>query len=328
MKLFSRFIPILLTLISLFAVTGCNDDDDVVENILDPITGSSRRVAHQNWDSYNLYTFRDGTWTPVISQGDFVADLPPLGDRPTLIVHGLGSDIASGRFNNLATGLQQSGATAIFGFEYDTLDSINKNGNFLLEALGLIATEDPGETMRIVAHSAGVLVTRVALESGVPLAFAPNGNRAVLVAGPNLGTELATELQDRPDLVEQALGNLILHGRLEFRNANRDLVRVTGQEQGFTDLRPDSAFLAGLNFEAANHHPQWEYRTLAGSERSTDYETLNRILGTFLSDGLVDVPSALAPVIGAVDQEILGFDHSAIVESADPVAAILAFLGF
>jgi pimeloyl-ACP methyl ester carboxylesterase len=327
LKSFTKLLTTLLAVFSLFAVSGCggSDNDDPVT---DPVGGSSGRVAHVNWNSYNLYAYQNNAWTPVITQGAVVGTFPAIGDRPSLLIHGLGSDIVSGRFNALANSLQQSGATSVFGFEYDSLDSVAKNGNFLIEAIGALTEENPGQTWRLMGHSMGALVARVALESGIPFDVAATGNRAALVAGPHLGSEIAVELQDNPDLIGQALGDLVVNGQLEFRNADGQLVSVSGQEQGFTDLRPDSAFLATQNFEAANKHPQFEYRTVAGDDRGTNYETLNRVLGVFADDGVVDISSASAAVIGPLDSAIVDADHSTIVEALDPIVVILTYLGF
>jgi triacylglycerol esterase/lipase EstA (alpha/beta hydrolase family) len=324
LKRFLLFSLVLLTL----TVSGCGDSDPLnLDNVvIDPI--GSGRVAHVNWNTYNLYYFQDGGWYPIVLNGQQAAAYPVIGDRPAIIVHGLGSDILSNRFNNLATSLQQSGATSIFGFEYDTLDSVPKNGAFFVEALTGLTEQSPGQAWRIVGHSMGGLVVRSALENGVPLDVAGTDNRAVLVATPNLGTPIAEEVTDNPDLVGQALADLLLNGRLEFRNADGQPVDVKGNEQGFQDLRPDSQFLATLNFEAANHHPQFEYRTLAGNDRGTDFETLDRVLGVFADDGVVDVESANATAIGAVNSAVVPYDHSAIVESLDPIVAILSFLGY
>lgn len=320
---------VLLALLSLFLVAGCGDSSEDSTATQQPgEQPSGGRQAHVNWNSYNLYQFQNGTWTQLIARGELVGALPALGERPVVIVHGLGSEIFNNRFNALATGMQQSGATAIFGFEYDSLDSVAKNGGFFLDAMSLLAEQTPGTTWRIAAHSMGALVVRSALESQVPLNVAPTGNRAVLIAGPHTGSEVVEQLQDRNDLLGEALGDLVINGRLEFRNVDRSPVAVSGTEQGFTDLRRDSGFLANLNFEAANKHPQFAYLTLAGDARSTDYETLNRVMGVFADDGLVNVDSANAPVIGAINSAVLDFDHSAIVESLDPVVAILSFLGF
>jgi hypothetical protein len=317
---------LLLGLLCL-SLCGCGGSDNFIDNTVSSVKQTVTRVPHVEWNSYNLYGFQNGAWVPIISQGDLVGAIPNLGTRPALIVHGLGSDIASGSFDDLAISMQQSGVTSVLGFEYDTLDSIDGNGNLLIEAIGLLTEGNPGLQWRIAAHSMGTLVTRVALESGIPFAMVPTGNRAALVAGPHLGSEVADEVQARPNLFQEVLQLLVLNGKMEFRNANGARVAVNGQEQGFTDLRTDSVFLARLNFEAANHHPQFQYRTMAGDVRGGDYEALNRLLGVFLDDGVVDVSSANATVIGQVEAAIGDADHSAIVENPGAILQILTFLG-
>ena len=310
------------------ALNGCGGVD-FVDETFNSFQQTVTRVPHVEWNTYNLYRFdpQDETWLPIVKAGELVAELPAVGDRPGLIVHGLGSDIASGRFNALARGMQDSGVTAILGFEYDTLDSIEGNGNLMLEALGILTEANPGRTWRIAGHSMGTLVTRVALESGIPLDLAEAGNRAVLVAGPHLGSEIVDEVQERPNLFQESLQLLVLNGKMEFRNLDGARCSVNGQEQGFTDLRTDSQFLATLNFEAANHHPQFEYRTMAGNRRGVDYEALNRLLGKYLDDGVVDVESANAAVIGQVQMAVGNADHTTIMENSSAVIQILQFLG-
>lgn len=317
-------IRLWLVLLTIF-LCGCGDSffEDTFESVRESVT----RVPYAEWETYNLYRFQDGVWIPVVAHSTVQSGIPQLGSRPALIVHGLGSDIASGRFDDLAIALQQSGVTDVLGFEYDTLDGIGDNGDLLIEALTLLTEQNPGLQWRIAAHSMGSLVTRVALESGVPFDVAPAGNRAVLVAGPHLGSEVADEVQARPNLFQEVLQLLVLNGKMEFRNANGDRAAVNGQERGFTDLRTDSSFLADQNFEAANHHPQFEYRTVAGAERGADYEALNRLLGVFLDDGVVDVSSANAAVIGPVQTAVGYADHSAIVEDPAAILQILTFLG-
>jgi pimeloyl-ACP methyl ester carboxylesterase len=313
--------------LSLFCLllSGCGGS--FVDNTVGSVQQTVTRVPYVEWNAYNLYRFQNGDWVPIIAQGEVLGDVPNVGDRPALIVHGLGSDIASGRFNELAISLQQSGVTAVLGFEYDTLDSIAGNGDLLIDALGLLTEENPGLVWRIAAHSMGTLVTRVALESGIPFDVAETGNVAALVAGPHLGSEVADEVQARPNVFQEALQLLVLNGKMEFRNADGARVAVNGQEQGFTDLRTDSFFLMTQNFEAANRHPQFEYRTMAGNARGTDYEALNRLLGVFLDDGVVDVASANATVIGQVQIAVGNADHSTIVEDPAAIVQILQFLG-
>lgn len=306
---------------------GCGGSDNVFSNTFNSVSQAVTRVRHVEWDDYNLYQYQNGQWTPIISQGSIINGIPNVGDRPAIILHGLGSDIASGSFNEIATGLQQSGATAVLGFEYDTLDGIGDNGNLFIEAFTLLTEENPGLTWRIAAHSMGTLVARVAMEGGIPFDIAPSGNRAVLVAGPHLGSEVADEVQARPNIFQEVLQLLVLNGKMEFRNADGARVSVSGQERGFTDLRTDSVFLANQNFEAANKHPQFEYRTIAGTRRGADYETLNRLLGVFEDDGVVDVSSANAAVIGQVQIAVGNADHSTIVRNDAAVVQILQFLG-
>jgi pimeloyl-ACP methyl ester carboxylesterase len=320
---------LLLLLLSLL-LAGCGDSDplNLDDVAFDPLGSSGGRVAHVDWNAYNLYSFSNGGWNPIVINSQTVGAFPAIGDRPVIIVHGLGSDILSNRFNALATALQQSGATSIFGFEYDSLDSVARNGSFFMEAMTSLTEQSPGQTWRIVGHSMGGLVVRSALENGIPLDVADSGNRAVLVATPNLGSPIAVEVTDNPDVIGQAISDLILNGDMEFRNSDGQPAEVEGTEQGFQDIRPDSQFLAALNFEAANHHPQFEYRSVAGNSRGTQYETLDRILGVFADDGVVDVSSANAAVTGAVDSAVEPYDHSAIVESLESIVAILNFLGF
>lgn len=307
-------------------LSGCGDSDSFFQQTYQSVRQTVTRVPHVEWNSYNLYRFQDGVWVPLIWQGNVLAGIPALGDRPALIVHGLGSDIATGRFNSLAVGMQQSGVTSVLGFEYDTLDGIGDNGNLLIDAFSLLTEENPGLQWRIAAHSMGSLVTRVALESGVPFDVG-QGNRAVLVAGPHLGSEVADQVQARPNLFQEVLQLLVLNGKMEFRNADGARAAVNGQERGFTDLRTDSVALANLNFEAANHHPQFEYRTMAGNDRGPDYEALNRLLGVYLDDGVVDIPSANALVLGQVQVAVGNADHSAIMEDPAAIVQILQFLG-
>jgi hypothetical protein len=114
-------------------VLGC-DGADFVDDTISTITETVSRAPHRDWNSYNVYRFQDGVWIPVIVLGQPIAGIPHVGDRPAIILHGLGSDIASGRFNDLAIGMQQSGVTDVLGFEYDTLSGIGANGNLFIEA--------------------------------------------------------------------------------------------------------------------------------------------------------------------------------------------------
>ncbi len=319
MKTFFRFLAasaICLTLV------GCGDSS---ENILQPINDSVSRVDHVSWDTYNLYRFENGGWAPVVSRGEEIADLPNIGERPAIILHGLGSEINGGRFNALAESLRSSGATSVFGFEYDTLDGIAKNGGFFADAFSVLTDASPNTQWTIVGHSMGALVARQTLESGIPFNVGA-GNRAVFVAGPHLGSPVADALQeDDPDVIQDGLTTLVLNGKMEFRNIDTSRVRVFGSEQGLTDLRTNSAALAALNADV-NDHPQFEYRTIAGNFKDGTYASLNDRLNVDTDDGLITVASGNA-AIGQVDSSLLNFDHSGLTTANEALVQIALFAG-
>ncbi len=323
------FLNILQRLVAISAICltliGCGDSSS--DNPFDSINDSVQRVEHVNWDTYNLYRFEPGgVWAPVVSRGDVIADLPAIGNSPVIILHGLGSEINAGRFNALAESLRSSGATSVFGFEYDSLDGIVKNGGFFADAFSILTEAAPNTQWTVVGHSMGALVARQTLENGIPFDVAA-GSRAVFVAGPHLGSPVANAVQEEdPDVVQNALSVLVLNSKMEFRNVDTSRVRVDGFEQGFTDLRTDSAALAALNANIADH-PQFEYRTIAGNYKDGTYAALNDRLGVDTDDGMVDVESANA-LIGQVDTSLLNFDHSTLVEANDALVQIALFAGF
>ena len=308
--------------------SGCGSSSD--NNITDPTANNDGggRVEHQSWGSYRLYRYEAGTWQLVVDLGQATGARPLLNERPVLIIHGLGSNIYSGRLNPLADSLLSNGATSIFGFEYDTLDPISTNSTFLNQALAYLTTDEDSRTFRIVGHSLGALVARSSFESGATFDMAPTGNLVSFVAGPHLGSEVAQRLiSDSQSIVDEALAKLIFNGELTFENSDRRQVKVTGDEVVFQEIALNSNFLNTINFEASNKHPQFEYRTLAGNDRNSDYEAFNRILGVFADDGLVNVESANALVIGALQSEVVPFDHSSIITEQGPLLVVLDQLG-
>lgn len=327
----SKYRPqLLLLFLFLFSLlaSGCGSSSD--DNTTDPIANNNGggRVEHQSWNSYRLYRYEAGTWQLVVDLGQATGARPLLNERPVLILHGLGSNIYSGGLNPLADSLLSNGATSIFGFEYDTLDPISTNSTFLNEALAYLTADEGNRTFRIVGHSLGALVARSSFESGATFSMAPTGNLVSFVAGPHLGSEVAEDLiSDSQTLVDEALAELILNGELTFENSDRQQVRVTGDEVVFQELSLNSNFLNTINFEAANKHPQFEYRTIAGNERGSDYEAFNRILGVFADDGLINVESANATVIGPLESQVVPFDHSSIITEQGPLLVILDQLG-
>lgn len=315
----------LLTFLSIFFLSpflaGCGDSivDDPISR-LGPDTG--QRVPHQSWNSYRLYSYQNGTWNTVVNLGVPVADQPALGDRPVVILHGLGSNIFSGRFSDLAENLLDGGATSVFGFEYDTLDSIDTNSTFFIQALNYLTQAEKDKTFRFVGHSMGALVARAAFESGTNFDMAATNNIASFPAGPHQGSEVAQELQTADsNLVDQVVAQLVLNGQIDFYNADGRLVDVTGDEVSFQQLTPNSNFLNTLNFEAATAHPQFVYRTVAGTTQG-EFAALNQLLGVVTDDGLINIDSANAPVIGPASTQTVPFDHSTIV-SAQPALLVI-----
>ena len=309
-------------------IAGCGDSllDDSVNRLG---SDTQSRVAHESWGFYRLYRYESGTWQTVVDQQGPTGQRPLLNERPVLLVHGLGSNISSDRLNNLADSLVSSGATSVFGFEYDSLDPISTNGAFLIEAMNYLTADEQARVWRLVGHSMGGLVVRSAIESRVDLGTAPDGNLVSFVAVPHLGSEVAEELQEEDSsIVQQAIAQLVLNGDLFFFNADGRPIDVMGTEPSFQELVPNSAFLEALNFEASNRHPEWIYRTLAGTERDRDYEVFNRAIGVFADDGIVNVGSATAAVIGPAEQSTVPQDHSAIILAESAVLIILRQLNF
>ncbi len=317
-------ITLLLSLLCLFAGSGCGGSS-VGDTFDAPSIGSDNAVAHQSWGSYRLYRYESGQWFTVVDLGQEIEAPPVLGERPVLLIHGLGSNIRGEKFKALAQNLVANGATQVVGFEYDTLDPVSTNSTYLNLAIQFLTRNEQGVRWRVVGHSLGALVARSSFEaSNGSLDFAASGNLVSFAAGPHLGSEVAQKLQESdPDLVEQALKEVVLNGELDFRNADGSRVDVTGEEPVFAQLVPNSVFLQNLNFEAANRHAQFSYRTVAGTERGDSFEAFNRVLGVFADDGLVNVESANAQVIGPVQTDTVPFNHSQIVEAQASILVIL-----
>ncbi len=319
----------LLLCLALLGLGGCGGSSDNLGQDLNPIGPPAGAVPHRSWGGYRLYTYDGVGWQLLVNVDGPVAGVPALGARPVLVVHGLGSTISRGRLNTLAERLENAGATAIFGFEYDTLDPIARNASLLGEALDFLTRRETSRRWRVVAHSLGALVARSSFESGRTFNMATTGNLVSLVAGPHQGSPIAAELrQADPSVVDQALEEVVLNGELNFYNADGSRVDVSGNETVFAQLVPNSSFLDSLNFEAFNNHPQFEYRTLAGTQRGDRLEAFNRTLGVFADDGIVNVPSANAAVIGPASTEVTPHDHNDIIEDMDALLIALAQVGF
>ena len=322
MKIFFSAPKRWLVLLAFTSILFCGCGSSATDDIALDLTPDEGRVAHQSWGSYNLYRYEGGSWIPVIDLGAEVQGVPTLGERPVLLVHGLGSRIDTGKFSDLAANLVSNGATSAFGFEYDSLDPIGTNAGYFTNALQFLTRIEKDRVWRVVGHSMGALVARSSFEQGATLDVADIGNIASFAAGPHLGSDVARALQDAgSDTVDQALQDSILDGKLDFRNADDTPVKVTGDEPSFAQLVPNSTFLTALNANVS--HPQWSYRTLAGNERSNEFRVLNEILGVTADDGIVDVDSANAPVVNQVRTDVVPYDHVTIVEAQPSILVIL-----
>lgn len=312
---------LLFMAVLLFSLSGCGD---FVDNLG---TETNSRTPHQSWNSYNLYQYGNGGWQLLVDLGRPTGPVPDLGQRPVVILHGLGDRII-GEFDGLALNLLANGATTVFAFEYDSLDPVEKNGMFFGQALDFLTTRETQGSFRFVAHSLGCLVARQQFESGQTFDMALTGNQVSLVAGPHQGSPVAAELSGMdPSLAQRAVAGLVLKGQLLFFNSNGTPIDVMGDEPVFSQLMPGSDFLTTLNDGAADRHPQFVYKTLAGDERGLDYQVFAQLIGVFADDGIVDVESANSPVVGQVLTEVLPYDHSSIILDQAPQLVILQQIG-
>lgn len=279
------------------------------------------RPGYQVWNSYNGYAFeRDPQGQLQLRQfvagGSLVGSLPALGSRPLMLVHGLGDNVRDDpRWLNLARRFLDSGtATGVVAFEYDTQDSVARNGQLLRQFYQLVGA---GMRWRHVAHSMGSLVSRACFEQGGSLPLAASGNRAFFLCGPHLGTPVVPVLQGNLSVAKRFLRYLVLNEVLIFRNQDGSLCDVEVSRPGFTDLGPGSAFLQQLNQDAANHHAQVVYATLGGTSRGLDYTLLDLVLGVSPDDGLVFLNSANFSGLSSQLSTTAAVDHSqALVEDS------------
>lgn len=298
-------------------VVGAGDSDDY-----------DNRPVHQNWPSWNAYQFVDGTFQLVYNQGNAVTSFQALGTRPVVLVHGLGSSIRGGRFDDLASTLMAKGGfTSVLAFEYDTLNSAATSGGMLKQFYGVLHTAAPNVSWHHLSHSMGCLVSRQAFEQGGQLPYT-NGNSAVLVAGPHAGSPIINAIQAQANLFDPGMKLVIQNGYMDFANADGTLCRPQITDQGFNDLAVDSGFLTTLNMNAPNNHPKEVYRTIAGTTPG-QLGLLAWLLGVKPTpdDGVVPLASANANFIGAVDSAAVPDDHVEILDDAkNGQAQILLFL--
>lgn len=280
------------------------------------------RPAHQDWPSYNLYVFQNGSFQKFVQQGQTIGPVPELGDKPLMVVHGLGSDIPN--FNTTAQGLSPVGFTSIVGFEYDTLSGIASTGPKLREAYTFLEGST-GRDWHHLAHSMGCVVSRQGIENGGSLPY--NSNNVVLAAGPHEGSVVINDLQSSQSEFENFITALVVNNAMDFSNADGTPCKVSVTDQGFNDLAVGSSALQALNSGAAGKHPKETYRTLGGNDRGVLFDAVDALIGNYLDDGFVDLSSANTSVIGAVESQAVPDNHLNITTDADNgLRVILDFL--
>lgn len=300
---------IWLWLVCLLAMCtlGCGSDPE--NFIADP---TNQLPFHTNWNAYNLYRFDPPTqgWVKIVTLSVASGDIPPLGAKPSILLHGLGGNIKDGSLTPLAQDLLSSGdATVVFGFEYDSQDAITRNSTYFTQALQLLNPGTTHPTWSMLGHSMGGLVIRASVQGNV-LPIADTGNNVVTIATPHFGSPVANAVQGASVLTQGVLTGLLNQGG--FTNADGNPSEASVNANGITDLRTDSAFLASLNGAGnIDNHPQVIYYTIAGTERGA-FNQANGLLGVNTDDGFVTVASANPPQLLPTGTATVAADHTHI----------------
>ncbi len=274
---------------------------------------------HVNWGSYNGYYFNpaSGKFEEFIHLGQVTGTVPNLGPNPMMVVHGLGSNIRKQEFAPVTQFLLDKGIiTGAVGFEYDTLDSITANGGYLAQFYAEMAKVNPGATWRHYAHSMGCLVSRECIENNT-LPIAATGNVTAFLCGPHTGSGVINILQGSLSLFQEFTAFIVMNDVLDFTNSNFERCQVSAQDPGFQDLADGSPVTGALNQNAAQHHPQFTYNTMAGDDRGLEFDLLDDIIGQDFDDGLVDIASANFSGLGQKSAELAPVSHITAVTSAE-----------
>lgn len=275
---------------------------------------------HVTWGSYNGYVYdsKTGKFTQFLHQGKVTTQVPSLGNRPMMVVHGLGSSISNQGFAPMAKFLLEQGSvTGVVGFEYDTLDTISNNGKFLAAFFTELSANNPNKTWRHLGHSMGGLVSREAFEKGT-LPIAAQNNMAVLLCSPHLGSHAINLLQGNLTDEQKIVANLVMNNYMEFNNVDGKKCQVKATDPGFDDLKDGSTALAALNKDAAKHHPQHSYYTIAGNKRDFKFDYLDQVMKENFDDGLVNVVSANFE-LGQLAKETAPTNHTDAVSDTTTV---------
>ena len=301
------------------------DGSSVTFGLLNESTYLSR-PAHVDWPSYNLYVYENGKFVEYLHQGQPVSGrtLPDVGNRPFMVVHGLGSNIPN--FNSTVQGVLGSQSyTTVLGFEYDTLSGITTTGPRLRQAYNLVE-QNTGRDWHHLAHSMGCLISRQGIETGGAMPY--QSNNVVLAAGPHIGSPIINALQANEGVFTQFITALVINNLMDFKNADGTPCKVSLNDQGFIDLANGSSALAALNANAASSHPKETYRTLGGNNRGLIFAAVNYIVGVNLDDGFVNLVSANpGNLIGSTESQAVPDNHLNITTDAgNGLRVILEYL--
>lgn len=290
-------------------VVGCgSSSEDIAQFVADP---TGQRAQHVQWNAYNLYRYEGGNWIKVVSLTQQIGNIPDIGAHPALIAHGLGGSFRDNSFTPLAQNLLDTNtATSVYGFEYDSQDSIGTNAVFFTQAVNVLNQGGANRTWDFIGHSMGGLVMRSAIQLN-NLPVADSDNRYVSLATPNAGSPVMNVIASA-DVATQTLAIGVLNQTSYFTNADGTACDVNFQNAGFQELRTDSGYLAQLN-QGIGSHPKFSYYAMAGTERG-QYAELNSVLGVDTNDGLVTLDSANTPLLNPAETATAPVDHSEIKE--------------
>lgn len=292
-------------------------DRDQIRNSWSRLKGVARQVVFQ-WDD------REDSPYGLLLDEDWQRH---GAERPlVVIIHGYSSKPEE--FVALRSELREAGF-ACAAFSYPNDHAVAASGRQLAAALREFQRQHPDRRLRLVAHSMGGLVARVAIEESA--ADMANVEQLIMVATPNQGSNLARiplSLDGWEHLVQQPD---------ELKNAFFDSVR-DGLNEARQDLQPGSVFLRRLN--ALPRNPRVKYSLLLGNQGPATRQQLSQVrkklreaqqehavlralgprLDEFLQDldelvdgqgdGVVAVERGRLP--GVEDTEVLRFGHTAI----------------
>ncbi|MBK8977707.1 MAG: hypothetical protein IPM29_17510 [Planctomycetes bacterium] len=270
-------------------------------------------LQHAAYDNGLLVPTPNGELDVQVGQGSLASFWQSGAEDNLLVIHGsLGSAVSLGTSASLATALPGAGFNALFAnvvvFEYPSGRSIRENANRLYDLLRDGA--GPGFGCRIVAHGAGGLLARYALERAHTDAdrpgYAPGDppltdhvDRVVLVATPNQGADLESSPFGAVAAIATATDRPLVQGLLDL------------------DVGP-AGFVASLNVDWAG--PSIEYFAIAGD------------VGSASSDGFVAVDSGVG-LNGVLAWQVFSgplYDHLALPAFADRTGVVeqaLVWLG-